>query len=83
MTCRPRRRSISFEGMSTTDLILGSDVAIETNVCQIPGTALRLPAEEFQQMTVGDTALRRVASRYLQAYLSMVSQNVACNRLGR
>jgi CRP-like cAMP-binding protein len=73
--------TIGFEGMSTTDLILGDDVAIETNVCQIPGTALRMSAEQFRQMTVGDTALRRVASRYLQAYLSMVSQNVACNRL--
>lgn len=73
--------TVGFEGMSTTDLILGSDVAIETNVCQIPGTALRMPAEEFQQMTVGDTALRSVASRYVQAYLSMVSQNAACNRL--
>lgn len=73
--------TVGFEGMSTTDLILGSDVAIETNVCQIPGTALRMPAETFRRLTVGDTVLRRVASRYLQAYLSMVSQNVACNQL--
>lgn len=73
--------TVGFEGMSTADLILGGDVAIETNVCQIPGTALRMPAEVFLRMTAGDTALRRVASRYLQAYLSMVSQNVACNRL--
>lgn len=73
--------TVGFEGMSTADLILGGGVAIETNVCQIPGTALRMPAAVFQEMTVGDTALRRVASRYLQAYLSMVSQNVACNRL--
>jgi CRP-like cAMP-binding protein len=73
--------TVGFEGVSTTDLILGSDVAIETNVCQISGTALRMPAGESLQMTAGDTALRRVASSYLQAYLSMVSQNVACNRL--
>jgi CRP-like cAMP-binding protein len=73
--------TVGFEGMSTTDLILGSDVAIETNVCQIPGTALRMPAEVFREMTMGDTTLRRIALRYLQAYLSMVSQNVACNRL--
>ena len=73
--------TVGFEGMSTADLLLGGDVAIETNVCQIPGTALRMPAEIFRRMTASDTALRRVASRYLQAYLSMVSQNVACNRL--
>lgn len=73
--------TVGYEGMSTADLILGDDVAIETNVCQIPGTALRMRAEVFRRVTVGDTALRRVASRYLQAYLSMVSQNAACNRL--
>ena len=73
--------TVGFEGMSTVDLLLGSDVAIETNICQIPGTALRMPAEVFRKMTADDTALRRVALRYLQAYLSMVSQNVACNRL--
>jgi CRP-like cAMP-binding protein len=73
--------TVGFEGMSTTDLILGGDVAVETNVCQVPGTALRMPTEVFRRMTVGDTTLRRVASRYLQAYLSMVSQNVACNQL--
>ena len=73
--------TVGFEGMSTVDLILGSDVAIETNICQIPGKALRMPAEVFRKLTGDDTALRRVVLRYLQAYLSMVSQNVACNRL--
>lgn len=73
--------TVGFEGMSTTDLILAKEIAIEANLCQIPGTALRMPAEVFRQLTAGDTALRRVAFRYLQAYLSMVSQNVACNRL--
>ena len=63
------------------NLILGSDVAIETNVCQIRGKALRMPADMFRKMTADDTALRRVSLRYLQAYLSMVSQNVACNQL--
>jgi CRP-like cAMP-binding protein len=42
---------------------------------------MRMSAEVFRKMMADDTALRRIALRYLQAYLSMVSQNVACNRL--
>jgi CRP-like cAMP-binding protein len=60
---------------------MGSDLAIETTVCQIPGNTLRMPSDIFKQMTVNDTPLRRIALRYLQAYLSQVSQSVACNRL--
>ena len=73
--------TVGFEGMSTTDLILGGDVAVETTICQIPGVALRMSAEMFRKLTTHDTPLRRISSRYLQTYLSMVSQNVACNRL--
>lgn len=51
--------------MSTTDFILGSDVAIETNVCQLRGMAQCMPTEMFWRMTMGDTSLLRLASRYL------------------
>lgn len=73
--------TVGYEGMSTVDLLLGSKHAIETTVCQIPGAALRMQADTFQQMVTGDTELRRIALRYMQAYLSQVSQSVACNRL--
>jgi CRP-like cAMP-binding protein len=73
--------TVGYEGMSTVDLLLGSTHAIETTVCQIPGTALRMPSNVFQEMVTSDTKLRQIALRYLQAYLSQVSQSVACNRL--
>ncbi|MDQ9170438.1 Crp/Fnr family transcriptional regulator [Oxalobacteraceae bacterium R-40] len=73
--------TVGYEGMSTVDLLMESEIAIETTVCQIPGTALRMPANVFRKMTADDTALRRVCLRYLQAYLAQVSQSVACNRL--
>ncbi|HEV2611848.1 MAG TPA: Crp/Fnr family transcriptional regulator [Noviherbaspirillum sp.] len=73
--------TVGFEGFSTVDLILGSGIATESTVCQIPGNALRLPAGVFKEMTAGDTPLRRITLRYLSAYLSQVSQSVACNRL--
>jgi CRP-like cAMP-binding protein len=73
--------TVGYEGLSTVDLIMGSELAIETTICQIPGTALRMPAETFREMTANDTPLRWLALRYLQAYLSQVSQSAACNRL--
>lgn len=73
--------TVGNEGMSTIDLLIGSDVATETTVCQIPGESWRMPAARFKEAVAGDTALRRIAQRYLQAYISQVSQSVACNRL--
>lgn len=73
--------TVGYEGFSTIDLALGSDIASETTVCQIAGESLRMPAEVFKQAIGGDTALRRITMRYLYAYLTQVSQSVACNRL--
>lgn len=57
--------TVGYEGFSTVDLLMGSDIATETTKCQIPGTALRMPAEIFKQATRDDTPLRRVLLRYL------------------
>ncbi|TFW09740.1 Crp/Fnr family transcriptional regulator [Oxalobacteraceae bacterium OM1] len=73
--------TVGYEGFSTVDLLMGSDTAIETTVCQIPGEALRMPAPRFKEFTAADTPLRRITLRYLQSYLSQVSQAAACNRL--
>lgn len=73
--------TVGYEGFSTVDLILDGTFAIETVICQIPGTALRMSAEAFRQHTTGETPLRRLCLRYMQAYLSMVSQSTACNAL--
>jgi CRP-like cAMP-binding protein len=73
--------TVGHEGMSSVDLLLGSTVATETTVCQIPGESLRMPAARFLEAIAGESALRRTGMRYLQAYLTQVSQSVACNRL--
>ena len=73
--------TIGNEGFSTVEILTGSERALETVVCQIPGETLKLPLARFLQAIEGDTALRRLCYRYLQAYLAQVSQSVACNRL--
>lgn len=73
--------TVGFEGMSPVDLLMEAEVATETIVCQIAGESLRMPAEHFREFAAGKTVLRRVALRYMQAYLAMASQSVACNAL--
>lgn len=73
--------TVGNEGFSTVDLLTGGDIATETTICQVPGETLRMPAKKFKEAIAGDTPLRRITLRYLQAYLSQVSQSVACNRL--
>lgn len=71
--------AVGNEGFSTVHLLLGGEISPESTVCQIPGAALRMPASTFRALTLGDTPLRRLSLRYLQAYLRHASQSVACN----
>ncbi|MGV3740754.1 MAG: Crp/Fnr family transcriptional regulator [Burkholderiaceae bacterium] len=73
--------TVGNEGMSTVDTIMGSTTAIETTICQIAGESLRMPASKFMELIEVLPELHRLCFRYLQAYLSQVSQSVACNRL--
>ncbi|HEY0845359.1 MAG TPA: Crp/Fnr family transcriptional regulator [Noviherbaspirillum sp.] len=73
--------TVGNEGLSTVDVLTGSVIATETTICQIPGDSLRMPTEKFLRAIEGNTELRRMSYRFLQAYLSHVSQSVACNRL--
>lgn len=73
--------TVGNEGFSSVDILTGSEQALETVTCQIPGEALKMPLAVFLDAIEGKTELRRLAFRYLQAYLGQVSQSVACNRL--
>ena len=73
--------TIGKEGFFGLELLVGSDQWTETTVCQVEGPSLRMPVAAFRAAIDGDTPLRRVTQRYLVAYLALVSQSVACNRL--
>jgi CRP-like cAMP-binding protein len=57
----------------------------ETNqteyVCQIPGTAISIPAEPLLAEFDSTKVVRDVMLRFTQAYIAQLSQNVACNRV--
>lgn len=73
--------TIGNEGFSTIEILTGSELALETVVCQIPGETLKMPRARFMEAIESQKTLRHLAYRYLQAYLAQVSQSVACNRL--
>jgi CRP-like cAMP-binding protein len=48
---------------------------------QVPGSALRMPAETFTAELAQDSGLAGVVRRYTQAFVSQLMQQVACNGL--
>lgn len=73
--------TIGKEGFLGLELLIGGAHWSETTICQVEGDSLRMPADAFLAAVAGETPLRRIAQRYLAAYLANVSQSVACNRL--
>lgn len=73
--------TIGREGMSPVDLLVGAEYALESADCQIAGESLRMKASAFREALAIMPGLNLVCQRYLQAYLALVSQSVACNRL--
>lgn len=71
--------TVGFEGLSTVDLLMDAKVASESTVCQVPGESLRMSADAFRELSAACPTLRHVSLRYLQTYVAMVSQSVACN----
>ncbi|HZW20305.1 Crp/Fnr family transcriptional regulator [Noviherbaspirillum sp.] len=75
--------TIGNEGFYGIDVLLGGAQAnaTETTLCQVSGKALRLPTAAFVRVLDGSMSLRDVTQRYMLAYMSLLSQSVACNRL--
>ena len=68
------------EGMLGVQAVLGDDVSINEAMVQIPGSALRLPADVLRREAQASPELRSVLLRYVQAVLNCATQSAACNR---
>lgn len=73
--------TVGNEGLAGIDLLTGGDFATDTTIRQVEGESLRMQVSDFRSALVRHSGLRQATQRYLQAYLSQVSQSVACNRL--
>jgi CRP-like cAMP-binding protein len=73
--------TVGREGFSGIPLLLGSTTSANESFCQVPGLAIVLPAAFLTSVAEKNPGFRRVLDQYLQAYINLLGQLAACNRL--
>jgi len=73
--------TVGCEGVSALPLLLGAKTSANESYCQVPGDAISLPVSLFLQLSNDDVGFRRLLDRYFQAYINLLGQLAACNRL--
>ena len=71
--------TIGQEGMVGLDLLLGGRVAAQVAMCQISGTALCIPADEFHTLTASSQSFTDELLGFARNYVAQLSATVACN----
>ena len=72
--------TVGREGMSAFPLLMGATATANDCYCQVPGRAVKLSLEDFREL-ITNSDVRQLLDRYLQAYVNMLGQLAACNRL--
>ncbi len=72
--------TVGREGVSAIPLIFGASTTKNESYCQVPGTAIRIESAQFTKLLV-DKKFRQLLDRFVQAYMNMLGQLAACNRL--
>lgn len=73
--------TIGREGMSAFPLLMGVASTANDGYCQVRGSAVTIGAKQFRELRSMNSGFRRLLERYLQAYVNMLGQIAACNRL--
>ena len=73
--------TIGNEGMVGVPIILAAVDMPSKIVCQIGGTAWKVPAEELTQAMETNSEFSLVLRKYAQALFELLAQGTACNRL--
>jgi CRP-like cAMP-binding protein len=73
--------TIGREGVSAFPLLMGASSTANDCYCQVPGTAVQIEAKVFRLLSTTNAGFRQLLYRYLQAYVNMLGQLAACNRL--
>lgn len=73
--------TVGYEGVSALPLILGATTSANHSYCQVPGEAVLISPDIFARLIGGNPDFRRQLDRYLQAYINLLGQLAACNRL--
>lgn len=72
--------TVGREGVSAIPLLLGATSSANESYCQVPGWAVKIDAALFGQLKARPK-FRQLLDRYVQAYVNMLGQLAACNRL--
>jgi CRP-like cAMP-binding protein len=73
--------TVGDEGMVGLPLLVGAKTTTNRVIVQVPGEALRMGADVLRAEASRDSPLRRSLVLFHSAFLSQVSQAVACNGL--
>jgi len=72
--------TIGREGVSGLPLLLGASTTANECYCQVPGNAVKIDAALFLSLKA-NRKFEQLLDRYVQAYVNMLGQLAACNRL--
>jgi len=73
--------TVGREGSSAIPLLLGATSSANESYCQVPGRAVVITSDYFHRLLGADDGFRSVLGRFLQAYVNMLGQLAACNRV--
>lgn len=73
--------TIGREGMSGIPVLLDAASTPMPTFCQVPGEAVKVPAELVKEAYEQDRAARALFNRYIHVVVVNGSQSAACNRL--
>lgn len=73
--------TVGREGTTAVPLLLGAASSTNDCYCQVPGMAIKIDVRLFQSLRAASPKLRHVLDSYVRAYVIMLSQLAACNRL--
>jgi CRP-like cAMP-binding protein len=71
---------IGHEGMVGINMFLGHQVTPDKAVVQLPGTAMRMTADDLCKDIHFGSPLQRLLLRYTQALLAVISQSIGCSQ---
>lgn len=71
--------TIGQEGMVGVRAFLGADTSRAKVMVQVPGAALRLESADLREHARSGSSLMHLMHRYLNAFLTQITQSVACN----
>jgi CRP-like cAMP-binding protein len=73
--------TVGNEGLVGLAAVLGVQHSASRVLCQIPGSAFRVPAEVIAAESERGTAWFRLLLRYVNFVVAMTAQGAACNRM--